>query len=184
MFQFIFSKNQIRRILSAMVVDDFIGFWNGGSNLNKQTLGIFGMITNNKDIMVEVESPLGDQRDLFTLTDVVYNAWKTICINGQLNRQELIQALCDDSLPQWYEAQIRNNGYPLSYYSKALIDNDLFEKINWDSVMCNKSETNTKSQDTLKLKSKVALVNKRSKCGRCWDITVGIVKSITERLLN
>ena len=44
--------------------------------------------------------------------------------------------MASGALPQWYESQIRNEDGqgPLSYYSKALIDGNYFEKIDWDMV--------------------------------------------------
>eukprot|EP01084_Bolivina_argentea_P179756 310587_1 len=76
------------------------------------------------------------------LGNVVYNAWITIKNNGQLNKKEIMDALCNGTLPKWFENKIRNNGNPRSYYAKALCDGDLFKQIQWEQLKININEVN------------------------------------------
>ena len=147
--------------------------------------GIFGVRGDDKSSpMINVEMPWLPTKRM-PLGRIVYCAWMTIYKNGQLNRQQVVQALYNYSLPQWYEAKIRNNGNPLSYYSKALIDGNLFGQIDWDSLMHQRFAIHSKSHyDSGKKQNEnkeefdlnkcafcdEKFTNKRSKCGRCQKV--------------
>ena len=99
--------------------------------------GVFG-VRKDKGQSFPVESPFGQGSQPMLLGNIVFNAWKTIWLNQQFNEKEILCAISQNRLPQWFETTIRNNGTPLSYYSKALIDSKLFNKIDWETRVLSK----------------------------------------------
>ena len=77
----------------------------------------------------------------------------------------MLRVIAKGRFPEWYEKTIRNDGKLLSYYSKALVDGDLFKRINWDraslnSLVLTKNElasTERRSQHTSDLRSHLKL---------------------------
>jgi hypothetical protein len=66
------------------------------------------------------------------LASIVFGCWITLQQNGQFRPKEIVDALLQGSLTDWFDDRIRNSGAPLSYYSIALVDGDLLRAINWD----------------------------------------------------
>ena len=96
--------------------------------------GVFG-VRKDKGQSFPVESPFGSHSKPMCLGNIVFNAWKTIWLNQQFNEKEILCAMSENRLPQWFETTIRNNGTPLSYYSKALTDSKSFDKIDWETAV-------------------------------------------------
>jgi len=95
---------------------------------------LFGL-TNRSGIKIDVENPIFGHSQKISLGTVVFNAWVTIFNNGQFRPHEIVDALLENRLPQWYEGKIRNNGQPLSYYSLSLVEGNHFQKIYWNEKL-------------------------------------------------
>eukprot|EP01084_Bolivina_argentea_P233180 392803_1 len=123
-----FNRNNKKNFNS--VLDSFISALRNDLYPPKEIEGIFG-VKMGKGPQIKVGNPFGTDSTM-PLGNVTYNAWITIVKNNQFNRGEILKALRKGNLSKWYERKIRNNGRPLSYYSKALIDGNWFRKIQWD----------------------------------------------------
>jgi len=71
------------------------------------------------------------------LGNVVFDAWKTLRLTGQLKSEPFVAALSVDQLPQWFEEQVRKAG-PVNGYMRTLLEGNHLKRIeweDWDAVM-------------------------------------------------
>mmetsp|Transcript_2824 Transcript_2824/g.5855 ORF Transcript_2824/g.5855 Transcript_2824/m.5855 type:complete len:347 (-) Transcript_2824:266-1306(-) len=121
------ANEMVDKLDEAMIRDEYPDI---------STEGIFG-VRMNQGPNVGVQSPFGGRHDPMKLGDVVFNAWITLLRNGQLRKGEIVEALLKGRLPAWYEEKVRNDNRPLSFYSLALVEGNLFGQIDWDQTIHN-----------------------------------------------
>jgi len=97
--------------------------------------GLFG-VRRNKGRVVSVKIPTDAQDGSMQTTevklgDLVFEGWITLWRASVVSKEEIVQALLENRLRNWYEEKIRNNGNPLSYYTLAMVESDVFREINW-----------------------------------------------------
>ncbi|CAD7963725.1 unnamed protein product [Amoebophrya sp. A120] len=96
--------------------------------------GIRACAGPGESTQMAVSDALGETNGMW-LGEVVLSAWRTLYLHNQLQKEEFVDAILDNQLPELFQKKIENNGRPLSYYSKALIDGNAFSKIDWDRVV-------------------------------------------------
>ena len=95
-------------------------------------MGLSGVLAGADVVRLGEE---GDEDGFQPLGYVVYATWATLFKNGMLRKKEVLRAMAEGRLPEWFEEQVRvvrSDGQPLSYFCSGLVEADVFAQIDWD----------------------------------------------------